>query len=44
MDRIDSWLKAHIDRSIATMEAGSLDLWKDSGNAHPDECLYDRPV
>ena len=40
VDRIDSWLKAHIDRSIATMEAGSIDLWKDSEIDMMREVVY----
>ena len=28
--KIDAWLDAHISRSIASMEANEIDLWKDS--------------
>ena len=30
VEKIDAWLDAHISRSIASMEANEIDLWKDS--------------
>lgn len=40
VQKINTWLDAHISRSIATMESHEVDLWKDSEIGMMRELIY----